>query len=494
MKKTHSILLLLLSLCIGIGIPWLSPLVSAQASSAGYLAAGMLTLLLLIVVAILAILRWEYGLALTLASLSLVNRLKTGYFVDFGYAVVTAETVFVLLLLFGWLSRNATQPKQERFKPHLVGPVFWFLLSGVLSLVSSLDIRVSLRLLIAGVIQPIVLFYLITNKLSSIRQVKLVIYGLIASAALATIYGLWQSFLTVAETGDRFGYRIVSVFYSPAILGEILLLSFPLVVVTRISLQKPKRAAGLLLDIVLGGMVVALLLTITRGAWLGILVSVPILLVNREIRSYFYRLVPIVLIFLVLQSGAVSELFQRRPASLRDFGNPTTPIGERIFAWQTALVMIKDNPMGIGLGMFRRTWDIYRPFSAGLDAAHNLLLDIGVEMGVLGVIAFIWIAIDSVRTGILLVRTSADPYVARLGLGILSGLAGYFAHALGSGAELAHNDLNVLGVSLGSPISTGMLVFWSLLGCLFILRESEKTRTKSVLLRNGRTERYVRHE
>ena len=441
----------------------------------------MLTLLLLIAVAIIVIFRWEYGLALTLASLSLVNRLKTVYFVDFGYAVVTAETVFVLLLLFVWYIGVTTRPRLEGLEPYLVVPIFWLFISGVVSLFSSLDIRVSLRLLIAGVIEPIVLFYLIINNLKGIRQVKLVVYALIVSAAFAAGYGLWQIFLTVSRTGNPFDYRIVSVFYSPAIFGEILLLSFPLVVVTRISLQEPKRAVGLLLDVVLGGMIVALLLTITRSAWLGLLVSLAVLLVSREFRSYCYSrvsIVSIVLIFLVMQSGAVSELsgvldlFQRRPVSLSDFGDPTTSIGERIFAWQTALVMIIDNPIGIGLGMFRQIWPTYQPYSAGLDAAHNLLLDIGVEMGVLGLIAFIWIVIDSVRTGIRLVRTSLDPYVARLGLGILSGLAGYFAHALSGGAEFAHNVRNVID-PLGSPISTGMLVFWSLLGCLYILRESE---------------------
>ena len=408
---------------------------------------------------------------------------------------MTAETVFILILLFAWIIRFAKPPILPIFKARLAGPASCLLFSGVLSLLCSLDIRVSLRLLIVGVIEPIILFYLIINNINAVRQVKLIVSALIASAAFATVYGLWQIFLTVTGTGNPFDYRIVSVFYSPAIFGEILLLSFPLVVVTRISLQKPKRALGLLLDVAFGGMVVALLLTITRAAWLGLLVSLAVLLTNREVRSYFYKRVSIVsifLIFLVIQSGEVSgllgllELFQRRQASLSDFGDPTTSIGERIIAWQTAFVMIADNPIGIGLGMFRQIWPTYQPFRAGLDAAHNLLLDIGVEMGVMGVIAFSWIVIDSFRAGIRLVRNSTDPYVARLGLGILSGLAGYFAHSLAGGAELAHNDLNVIGVPLGSPIATGMLVFWSLLGCLFILRELEKTGSKSALLRNTR--------
>lgn len=454
-----------------------------------YYAAGILTLILLVVVSILVVFRWEYGLALALASLSLVNRVKTVYYLDFGYAIVTAETIFILLLLFAWIIRVAKPPRVPIIKAHLAGPVFCLFFSGLLSLLFSQDIRVSMRLLIVGVIEPIILFYLIINNIKDIRQVKLIVYGLIASAVLATVYGLRQILLTVAETGNPFDYRIVSVFYSPAIFAEILLLSFPLVLVTRMSLQKSKHVVGLLLDVAFGGMIVGLLLTITRAAWLGLLVSLAVLLSDGEIRSYFYRRISIVLIllvFFVMLSGAASnllgllELFQRRPVSLSDFGDPTSSVGERIFAWKTALVMIADNPIGIGLGMFRETWAIYRPISAGLDAAHNLFLDIGVEMGVLGVMAFIWIAIDSVRTSIRLVRTSVDPYVARLGLGILSGLAGYLTDALSGGAELAHNVHNVID-PLGSPISTGMLVFWSLLGCLHILRESENIGVQSIL-------------
>jgi energy-converting hydrogenase Eha subunit C len=211
-----------------------------------YFAAGILTLLLLVVVAILAVFRWEYGLALALASLSLVNRVKTEYFLDLGIAVVTAETVFILLLLFAWVIRVAKPPRLPTIKARLAGPAFCLFFSGLLSLLFSLDIRVSTRLLIVGVIEPIILFYLIINNIKFIRQVRLIVYALIASAVFATVYGLRQIFLTVAETGNPFDYRIVSVFYSPAIFAEILNLSFPLVLFTRISLQNSLRDVGLI--------------------------------------------------------------------------------------------------------------------------------------------------------------------------------------------------------------------------------------------------------
>ena len=457
-----------------------------------YLAAGTITLLLLIAVPVIAFFRWEYGLAITLASLSLINRLKTIYFVDLGYAVVTAETAFLLLLLIVWRIRVGKRP--ERFDPYLMGPVFWLIVSGVVSLLCcSLDTRVSLRLLICGVIEPIVLFYLIINNLKGISQVKLVVYALIVSATFATGYGLWQVFLKTIATGDVFSYRIVSTYYTAAIFGEILLLSLPLVVVTRTSLQKPRLAVSLLLDILVGCMIFAIVAIQARSAWLGLIVSLSVLMFNKEIRSYLlYRLIPVGLIVMVIKHDAILSLFASRPMRLRDFGDLATSPGQHLIAWKTAVVMIMDNPIGIGLGMFKHIWPIYQPQNTPfpLDAAHNLLLDIGVEMGVIGLLSFIWIVIASARNGIRLIRTSTDPYVARLGLGILSCLAGYFAHALAGGAELAHNVRNVID-PLGSPIATGMLVFWSLLGCLYILGKSGKTVAEPLLLGAGPNEGYV---
>jgi hypothetical protein len=132
---------------------------------------------------------------------------------------------------------------------------------------------------------------MIINNLKGIEQVKLVVYALIASATFATGYGLWQLFLMINATGSPFAYKIVSTYYTAAIFGEILLLAFPLVVVTRTSLPKPKHVVALLLDILLGCMLVALVMTQVRSAWLSIIVSVGVLMFNRSMRSYLYRFI-----------------------------------------------------------------------------------------------------------------------------------------------------------------------------------------------------------
>ncbi len=458
-----------------------------------YLAAGLFILVMLSALPIITAIRWEYGLALTLSSLSLMNRLKTEYFLELEYILITAESICIFLLLTAFLLRFAVYPKLSKIVSPLIVPVVILVSSGVLSLLNSVDMRVSLRLLAAGVLQPVMLFYIIVNTIEDIRQVRLLVAALIVSAVVATVYGLWQVFLTFTGSGSAFDYRIVSMFYSPAIFGEVLLLSFPLVLVMRITYPRTRRAVSLLLDVVIALMIIAMLMTITRSVWLGLLVSIAVLLIRKKIRSYlFWRLsvVIFVLMILVIQFNIVSdfsgllELFQRRPASIADFTDNTTSIGERVFAWGTALEMMLENPIGIGLGMFSRNWSLFRPLSADLEAAHNLFLDIGVQIGVVGLLAFVWILINSIRICVRLAESSQDSDISSMALGILSGIAGYCAHAFAGGAELAHNDLNVTSTPLGSPISTGMLIFWTLIGLIFVLGKLERNSSGAFLSKN----------
>jgi hypothetical protein len=464
--------------------------------AAGYLAGIIFAFFLVLAVAILSAYQWEYGLAASIASLSLVNRLKTEYNIDLGYVLVTIETVLICLLLFASFIRVG-QHSREESTPYLRIPVAILLISGALSLFDSLDIEVSIRLFITGVIEPIIVFYLIVTNINSARQVKLILLAIIVSGTFAAAYGAWQIF-TIAGLGEGnpFDYRVVSVFYSPAILGEIMLLTFPIALVVRIALQQERSSAVILLDVALGLIFVAIAMTITRSTWLGFLVALVVLIFGAElsIRRYITRRIPLIIfvvILLAIKSGAVSdvtgllELFERRPVSMSDFSDDTTSIGERIFAWGVALEMMVDHPLGIGLGMFKHVWPLYKPTHAQLDAAHQIFLDTGVELGFLGLVGFLWVVFKSLVLSRRLAKSAANPEFRLMGLGIFSAFVGYMVHAVSGGAELVHNITNV-DSPLGSPIATGMLLFWSLVGCLHVLAriESRLTRNPSSVLRS----------
>lgn len=75
----------------------------------------------------------------------------------------------------------------------------------------------------------------------------------------------------------------------------------------------------------------------------------------------------------------------------------------RVDLWQRALLMLRDFPLtGVGAGLFERTmWVLYPPtqIRPGLQVglhAHNIWLQVGVDLGVPGLVAFVVLIVSSV--------------------------------------------------------------------------------------------------
>ena len=73
--------------------------------------------------------------------------------------------------------------------------------------------------------------------------------------------------------------------------------------------------------------------------------------------------------------------------------------GIRVQTWASALAMLRDHPLGVGLDQFGRLYPHYMdPALAGTNEVntahpHNLLLDIALRMGPLGLLAFTWLLV-----------------------------------------------------------------------------------------------------
>jgi len=75
----------------------------------------------------------------------------------------------------------------------------------------------------------------------------------------------------------------------------------------------------------------------------------------------------------------------------------------RIDAWKAGISMMKDRPLGVGLGNFGEGFVKYRPPEAidfiGLRrAAHNSYIQVGAETGVFGLLAFLLIIISTLKS------------------------------------------------------------------------------------------------
>lgn len=206
----------------------------------------------------------------------------------------------------------------------------------------------------------------------------------------------------------------------------------------------------------------ALAVTQSRSAWAGATISLLLLL---SLRSTWGRRA----VALILLAAAIAWVGWGRTAlgpaiiqSITTPSGPVTPLGDlsiydRVPIWTDALIRIGDAPwLGNGLGSFRLAGSAVpagrSPFDVGMPHAHNALLQVGYDLGLPGLVAYMALLISSLRCA--WTSRSERGLPAYLALGALAGLTGY----------------HIYGIT--DALSTGSkpgLVLWILLGLVFAL-------------------------
>lgn len=235
-----------------------------------------------------------------------------------------------------------------------------------------------------------------------------------------------------------------------------LLLSLPFV--WRNWLQ---RAAWLLLTLTL---LLMLLFSQSRSGWLGMIAGIMVLLALWQQateqpatrRRLVWLLLGIILAGGVLALWIGPERWQQiieEPPRQTAVGTLTT-IRFRLELWTWAVAGIQDFPFsGMGLGSFRQAvWRFYPlsiPSSYDIAHAHNIFLQVALDLGLPGLIAYLGLLLVAAHTGWRTARR--DPALRPWSIGLLAGLAAL--HVYGLTDALA-------------PGSKPALLFWLALGLL----------------------------
>lgn len=407
----------------------------------------------------LSLFRISWAIGLFIIILPIVSRLKTIFLVTLGPFEISIESIFIFILLLGWFARLAVN-KDKIVREPLGVWILFFILTGVISISSAKYPLESSRVLFAGIVQPVIFYYILINNVRDRKSIKLTIYALIFSIFIASSYSLFQLFsLSGFSPHGILEYRLPSVYYNPLIFAETLILTMPLLFVASISRLFPviwRKFALLVLLISL----FALMLTYSRGAAVALAASTSLLFIKEvRIRRLAYKAIPFIVLALILQWGLISSIFMRRLPTMQYLSEPSNAITERLNGWQSSLTMISDRPLtGVGLGMFKYNYPQYMISEAilQLESAHNLYLNIAVEMGILGLIFFLIILGIIIKRAIFLTK-SKDPFIKDISLGLLASAAGYSVLVF-FGAEFVHKHM-----------FTNMLLFWTIIGLIIIL-------------------------
>jgi putative inorganic carbon (HCO3(-)) transporter len=284
------------------------------------------------------------------------------------------------------------------------------------------------------------LFYAVVNWAHTNGRLRLLVFGMVAvglGLAVLAVFGVdWETGgfpLLPAGLYDRLR-QLLSDTANPNVMAGYLALILPLglglLTFAWRSFGWPARLGLTLAVLAMTGI---LFLTHSRGAWLACGAALVALIALRW--KWGWTIVPLTLL------GAGLVVYTFGVAQVMDVittGGAISGIEGRVEIWSRAIYMIQDFPFtGIGMGSFMRVADLLYPFFLAepgtIDHAHNLFLQVAVDLGLPGLIA--WLSIFGVvalsawqvyRVG----RRVQNGWVAALGAGLLASQLALAVHGL----------------------------------------------------------------
>ena len=273
---------------------------------------------------------------------------------------------------------------------------------GLMKLTSYLGVYALLRQLLAS--SPLWWDRLVAALLAG--QLLTSVIGIRQLYADSSQLARWSDNNSVAEGT----VRIYSTLDNPNLLGGYLLPILPLAVVAVLRWRTLPRRLFALSSLVLG--IVALVLTYSRGAWMGMVASLGLLgllLVMRQIRHWppFWRRTLPLLLMVGTAVALVVLVTQVEPLRVRVMslvaGREDSSNNFRINVWTSVLAMINDRPwLGIGPGntAFNLIYPLYQQPKFNALSAYSIPLELLVEAGVPGLLAGLALLFTAVRTGL----------------------------------------------------------------------------------------------
>ena len=331
--------------------------------------------------------------------------------------------VLLGVFLAAWLLHGLLRRRLRLHLPPFSVPMLLYVGVGAVSLWGAADPMSGITELIKWM-QMFVVALLVSDCCRR-RQVGWVLTAALVSGVMQAVIGLWQFGLRGSgpeafQLAQGF-YRAYGTFEQPNPFGGFMGMIWPLAAGVSVELflalrrERGKALPILLPMLALGATVLTLgglVVSYSRGAWIGALVATGIMAVLWPVRRVWRIMtaaVGLVLVVGVARVGALPVEIVPRFTSVMDLVRVQDVRGvtidavnfsliERIAHWQAASRMATARPwLGVGLGNFQAAYPDYRllNWEHALGHAHNVYLNVVAETGFLGLGAymFLWASV-----------------------------------------------------------------------------------------------------
>ena len=304
------------------------------------------------------------------------------------YAVLAAVGFFGLWFLM------TSAGKREKLYPKALGlPFLLFVLSCFISLIFTTDMADSLRILMFF-LAAFVLAYMVSAELSTVARLRSLMRWLYAAVMVTAAYAVVQRImgvevnasLTDLALNEGVPGRVYSTLDNSNNYAEFLVLFTPLCAAWAINLKDVR--ARFVFSCALALPMLALIMTYSRSGWLSFMLAVLVFVYYTDKRLIPVGFVACLLLIPFLPDSIVTRF-------LTIFNSADSSASYRIIVWRGVLLMLCDYGLtGIGLGpyTFDNVYPAYAITEKAALVAHSqmLYLDLIIELGALGFIAFMW--------------------------------------------------------------------------------------------------------
>ena len=271
-------------------------------------------------------------------------------------------------------------------------------------------------------------YFVVINTIENKKQFKFILYLFIIATVLTAVYGLYQY-----KYGDLYSQawldtdmfedikmRVYSTFENPNVYGEYLILAIPIII--SLMWEEKGIAKKLMLLAALGITMLAMVLTFSRGCWLGAMFAIALLAVMIDRRFIILGILALMAMPFVLPETIINRFM-----SIGNMGDSSTSY--RVYILLGTLAMLKDywfSGIGMGITSFNTVYPIYSYNNVTTPHSHNLFLQIVVEYGIVGLIIFAGVMYNFYKETIISVFKNKNVVT----MGFISGVSGFMIESL----------------------------------------------------------------
>jgi len=360
------------------------------------------------------------------------------------------------LTLFAWILALIFNRTKWKVQPNALAiPICLFIITLALSLTQALNFTRAIEVFIF-IMFTISLSIMTVNMIPNIDLLRKTVLVLFISSFFVGIFGIFQfggdviglpqsiTLLKEGYTSAIFGFpRIQAFSMEPLYYANYLLIPISLALAYffgKVAIFEKKGRSGRKSLWMLVGFLALLLvnfvLTVSRGGYLGLVATLAVFTIFYLKKIFTWRNLAIIVVLILVYFGVNFALSKSQARAYQNFMSHITlkdvslsdesTLG-RLKSYDQALTIFKKNlTWGVGIGNFgpaKWGYPLQAP-PTGWDIVNNEYLEIAVETGIVGLLAFASIIIVLIVRSLVALKIAHEPFLRATLIGLLAAFIG----------------------------------------------------------------------